>query len=293
MTRMPAAICAVLVLLAVAAQCAAASPGSPKGPAAAPVEGTADAQATGNGSTATATASCPAGTKATGGGFDAPSSNEVMGLVYESVKAGNAGWRASVQVFDLNLPSTLTLTTYVYCERAAPHLKTASSTAPTDGEVQLGPTVSASCPDARPALAGGFHMPPPLISPLVTDLFFDSVRSGGSRLGAWGWDTRVITGPAGPSTVTGEAYCGTHGEAASETTGSSVPNNRDVTTSAATADCPAGLHPVAGGFSQPDSGPASFFLVYSSRRVGDSWQVRGLHSGTEPGVGLNGFAYCS
>jgi hypothetical protein len=293
MTRMHAATCAVLVLLAVAAQCAPASAGGPKAPGAASVEGTSTAQATGDGATATATASCPPGTKATGGGFDAPSSNEVMGLVYESVKVGQRAWRASMQVFDRNAPSTLTLTSYVYCAKRALHTKTVTSTAATDGQVQLGPTVSASCPDGRPALAGGFRMPPPLVSPLVTDLFFDSARSGGSRLGIWGWDTRVITGPAGPSTVTGEAYCGTHGEVALEATGSSALNNRDSTTSTATADCPAGLSPTAGGFSQPDSGAASFFLVYASRRVGDSWQIRGLHSGTEPGVGLNGFAYCT
>ena len=67
----------------------------------------------------------------------------------------------------------------------------------------------------------------------------------------------------------------------------------DSVPSTVTANCPAGLTPAAGGFAQPDSGAASFFFVYESRRIGDAWQVSGLHSGSAPPVALRAAAYCA
>jgi hypothetical protein len=290
MNRVLTAIGAVLVLSAAAVQTAPAKPASPGNPhgQGALVEASATAQATGDASTATATATCPPGTRAAGGGFDAPSSGDVVGLVYESVKVGQRSWRASVQLLDPGDPSTMTLTTYVYCRKHFPVTRSSAETVPTDGQVQIGPTASASCPSARIAMAGGFHMPAPLVSPTVTDLFFDSLRSGDS-----GWDARVVTGPAGPSTVTSEAYCARRGGLPVESDGSSAPNGLDSVSSTATAGCPAGLSPAAGGFAQPDSAAVSFFFVYSSRRVGDTWQVSGLHTGSEPAVALDAAGYCA
>jgi hypothetical protein len=290
MTRMLATLVVVLVAMAALVQAASAKKGA-RGSAApsgtVEVE-TATAQATGDGSTAAATASCPHGTKAAGGGFDAPSSSDVIGLVYESVKVGRGSWRASVQLFDPNDPNTVTLTTYVYCRAHFPNTKTSTDTVPTTGEVQLGPTASASCPGGESALAGGFHMPPPLGAVSVTDLFFDSLRSGDS-----GWDARVVTGPAGPSTVTSEAYCSKALPPPSEVQAQSAPVGLNWQSGTATAACPAGQTPAAGGFAQPDSNVISFFFLYSSMRVGDSWQVSGLHSGTDPAVALTGAAYCA
>jgi hypothetical protein len=291
MTRMLAALAAVMVVtVAAAAQSALASPGGShgKGSGGAIEVGTASAQATGEGSTATATATCPGGTKAAGGGFDAPSSGDVVGLVYESVKVHNHSWRASVQLYDPGEPSTLRLTTYVYCRAHLPATKTASTTVPTTGELQIGPTASASCPNDETAVAGGFHMPPPLIPPTVTDLFFDSLRSGVS-----GWDARVVTGPAGPSAVTSEAYCSKAAAPPLETTGVSAPSALDSEARTAIASCPPGLSPAAGGFAQPESGPISFYFIYSSMRIGETWQVSGLHSGTEPAVAFGAAAYCA
>jgi hypothetical protein len=281
MTRMLTAVCAVLVLSAAAAQAASAHT------AGALLEATATALATGDGSTTSATATCPSGTKAAGGGFDAPSSSNVVGLVYESVKVHQDAWRASVQLLDPNEPSTLTLTTYAYCRAHFPATRSTAETVPTTGEVQMGPTASATCPHGEVAVAGGFRMPPPLVSPTVTELFFDSLRSGVS-----GWDAHVVTGPAGPSSLTSEAYCSKAMGTPVEATGSSSPNGLDSTVSTATATCPSGLTPAAGGFAQPDSAVVSFFFVHSSRRVGDSWQVQGLHSGGDPAVPLNAAAYC-
>jgi hypothetical protein len=126
-----------------------------------------------------------------------------------------------------------------------------------------------------------------LISPTVTALFFDSIRTDSSS-----WDARVVTGPAGPSSLTSEAYCSNR-DAPAEATGSSAPNGLDSTTSTATAACPAGLSPASGGFAQPDSSVISFFFVYESRRVGDAWQVSGLHSGGTPAVALHAAGYCA
>jgi hypothetical protein len=296
MNRVLTAIAAVLVLSAAAVQAATAktasqgdppSHGNPHGPGTV-VEASATAQATGDGSTATATATCPPGTKAAGGGFDAPSSGDVVGLVYESVKVRQRAWRASVQLLDPGDPSTLTLTTYAYCRAHFPVTRSTAETVPTNGQVQIGPTASATCPSGQIAMAGGFHMPAPLVFPTVTDLFFDSLRSGDS-----GWDARVVTGPAGPSDVTSEAYCARRGTAPIEANGSSAPNGLDSVSSTATAACPAGLSPAVGGFAQPDSAIVSFFFVYSSRRVGDSWQVSGLHTGSEPAVALDAAGYCA
>lgn len=290
MTRMLAALVAVLIVMGGVVQAASAKKGAHSSAASTgDVEvGIGTAQASGDGSTATATASCPHGTKAAGGGFDAPSSADVVGLVYESVKVGKGAWRASVQLYDPGDPSSVTLTTYAYCRAHFPNTKTSTDTVPTTGELQVGPTASASCPNGEDALAGGFHMPPPLGAVSVTDLFFDSLRSGGS-----GWDARVVTGPAGPSVVTSEAYCSKGGSPPSEVLSQSAPVGVNLQTGTASAACPAGQTPAAGGFAQPQSGPESFYFVHSSMRVGDSWVVSGLHSGNSPAVALTGAAYCA
>jgi len=50
---------------------------------------------------------------------------------------------------------------------------------------------------------------------------------------------------------------------------------------------------ICGIVAQPDSAVVSFFLVDSSRRVGDTWEVSGFHSGGAPAVALNSAAYCA
>lgn len=283
MTRMLAALGVVLAMTVAAASAAAHSP-LPAGVQ----EASATATASGDGSTASATATCPPGTKAAGGGFDVPSSKAAVGLVYESVKVDQRSWRASVQVFDPGNADTLTLTTYAYCRDHSPATHVSSQTVPTDGQLQLGPTASATCPHGEAAMAGGFHMPPPLVTPTVTELFFDSLRDGTSS-----WDGRVVTGPAGPSTISSEAYCTARQDLPVEVDGMSGPNGVNGTSSTATATCPAGLTPAAGGFAQPDSDLTSFFFVYSSRLVGDGWQVSALHSGFDPAVPLQAAGYCA
>jgi len=289
MTRMLAALAAVLVLTVTAAQVAVAKPGGKSGgPSASDVqEVSASETASGDGATATATATCPPGTKVSGGGFNAPPAGDAIPIVYESVKVGHRDWRASVQSLDVGDADPVNLTTYAYCQRHFHPTKTVSTTVPTTGQVHLGPTAEASCPRDQTATAGGFSMPAPLISPTVTALFFDSIRSGTSA-----WDSRVVTGPAGQSSLTSEAYCSPR-DTPVEVTGSSAPNGADSATSTVTASCPTGLAAEAGGFAQPDSMVVSFFFVYESRSVGDGWRVSGLHSGFTPAVSLRGAAYCA
>jgi hypothetical protein len=61
----------------------------------------------------------PSEEKRAGGRFDAPSSGDLVGLVYESVKVEQRAWRASVQLLDPGDPSALDLTTYVYCRKTS------------------------------------------------------------------------------------------------------------------------------------------------------------------------------
>jgi len=288
MTRILAATCAALFLLPAVAQ---ARPGHGGGRVPGDIrEASATGSATGNESVATATASCPPSTKAVGGGFSAPPSADVIGIgiVYESVKVDQRSWRASAQLLDLGGGSTtLTLTTYAYCRSRVPATRTTTATVPTSGEPQAGPTVTATCPRGTAPLAGGFTMPPPLHAPVVSALYFDSLRSGTNA-----WETRAVTGPAGPSTVTTEAYCARDAVATTEADGATAPNAVDFSSSTAVAACPAGLSPSSGGFAQPDSGFMSFFFVYESRRAGSSWQVSALHSGGSPAAALDAAAYC-
>jgi hypothetical protein len=284
MARVTAAVVVSVLLLVGAAQLGWAKSGQGTGP---PLEQTASASAIGPETTASATATCPPGTRATGGGFRAPSSVDAVALVYESVKVRQRAWRASVQLLDIGAPSSLTITTYVYCRAQYPHTTTETSTVPTSGQTEVGPTASASCPRGQLAVGGGFRMPPPLSGPTVRSLYFDSLRSGTSA-----WNTKVVTGPAGVSSVTGEVYCARRIASPAEASGTSAPNSRDFTTSTASAACAAPSTPLAGGFSQPDSDVNSFLFVDESRRVDNGWQVSGLHSGTVPAVSLNAFAYC-
>jgi hypothetical protein len=285
MTRMLIAGTVALVLVIGALEAAPAMSGPPvPGPI---DEHSATASASGNGSIATATATCPPGTRAAGGGFDAPSSITGIPLVYESVKVDQRSWRASAQYLDMGEPTTMTLTAYVYCRDHYPVTWTNGATRPTNGQVQVGPTATASCLPGEVALAGGFVMPPPLHSPSVDSLFFDSFRNG-----VGDWSTRVVTGPAGPSSFTSEAYCAKHGNPPTGVTATSAGNNRDMTTSSSTAYCPAGQSPAAGGFAQPDSDITSFLFLTESRRVGSGWRATALHSGNDPAVSLVAAGYC-
>jgi hypothetical protein len=278
---------ALLVLLAGALACApaATAAGKAKPPKASTV--TATAVATGPQAIASATATCPGGQRAIGGGFRAPSSIDVVGVVYESVKVGQRSWRASVQLLDIGDPSALTLTTQVNCRARAPRTRAAFTTIPTDGVTGIGPTATARCSPKANAISGGYSMPAPLIDNVATSLVMDSRRSG---TGAWA--TRVATGAAGPSTVTTHVYCAERRKELLERSATGEPTNVDFGPSSSTATCETPRVPFAGGFAQPGSNVESFFVVTESRRVNEGWLVSALHSGRDPAVSLSSFAYC-
>jgi len=288
MTRLTTALTVLIAAALVAAPAAIAGGRHEKGKAK-PVKATTateTASATGPRSTATATATCPPGTRAIGGGFQAPSSVAVIGIVYESVKVRQRAWRASVQLLDIGAPSTLTLTVQVNCRSRAPRTRTAFTTVPTTGVTQIGPTATAHCSPETRAISGGFSMPPPLIGTIATSLVFDSRRGGSGS-----WETRMATGAAAPSTITTEVYCAERRELA-ERSNPSEPNSTDFGVSTATAPCESPLVPFAGGFEQPASTVLSFLVVTESVRVGDGWRASALHSGSNPAVTLSSFAYC-
>ena len=249
--------------------------------------GIATTSATGPGAVASATATCRKGSRAIGGGFRGPSSSEVIGIPFESVKVGQRSWRASMQLLDIGSPSTLTLTVQVNCRAKAAKTRTVSATVPTTGVTGVGPAATASCQGDRRAVAGGFTMPPPLVGQIATSLVFDSRRSG-----ARAWTTRVATGAAGPSTLTSHAYCAKRGQSLAERSSASAPNGEEFGLSSALASCDQPPVPFAGGFSQPGGNVNSFFVISESIGVGVGWQASGIHSGTVPAVTLSAHVYC-
>jgi len=246
----------------------------------------ATASATGLGQIASATASCPPGTDAIAGGFEAPSSSAVLGMVFESVKSGKRSWRASVQLLDLGTPSTLTLTTHVYCRKAT-LIKTVSATVPTDGRTQIGPSVTAACEGGNVALSAGYSIPAPLIGQVVTALILDLRRVSTSA-----WEARAATGNAAPSTFTLETYCAhPKNDPPLEATVSSEPNSTSFARSTATVACE-GAGATFGGFAQPLSAVNSFLIVDESRLSEEGWRASAVHSGSNPPVTLSSTAYC-
>ena len=264
------------------------APKAPGGKAPTGSAATAVATATGSGpgTVLSATANCPRGSRAVGGGFEAPSSGQVAAVIFESARARQRGWRASAQLLDLGGSGGLTLTALAYCEPDAPKAKRRRSTAATGGQPQVGPTVGASCRRGEAALAGGFRMPPPLVSSAAKALVFDSHRTGDHA-----WATRVATGAAGPSRVTTEVYCVRGLDPGPERTATSPLNAESFELSTALASCaPAAER--TGGFAQPLSGLGSFLFITESRRGDGGWRVTGLHSGTSPSVAVSALAYC-
>jgi hypothetical protein len=248
---------------------------------------TATAHGAGNGAIVSATASCPKGMRAVAGGFNAPSSVEVLGLVFESVRTASRSWRASAQLLDIGATSGLTLEATAYCKRKFFAGKTRRVTAATDGEPHVGPLVGASCRRSQIAVSGGFTMPAPLFGQAVTALVLDSRRDG-----AQAWNTWLATGAGGTGSAATEVYCARRQRELSEAVATSAASFTFFESLSATARCAGGNEPTSGGFSQPQSDTNSFLFVYESRRVGGGWKVSGMHSGAEPAVTLNALAYC-
>jgi len=251
---------------------------------------TASTSAAGNGAIATATATCPAKTRAVGGGFLAGfppfGPDGAIPAVYESVKAGQRGWRASAQVFELGGPiDSNTLTAYVYCREGAPKTKVAEASTVTPLADQAGPTVQAICPGGKAALAGGFATTPPAGAGGIRPVIVSSLRSGTSS-----WQVLPISGASNSGTVTSYAYCA-KGKAPKAVATSGPAVGGIGTQNSALANCSGKRRPVHGGFSQAAPAPTNFDLMFESRRSGKGWQVSSLHTNFSAQT-ITSVAYC-
>src|SRR5688572_4773182 len=111
---------------------------------------------------ANVTAKCPNGANATGGGYRL-SPNSVArnrtAQVFESRKDGQDAWRVRGQLSEGSTGSGR-LTTFVYCDRRGPSTSEASKPGATSTSNGV-KAVTARCPGAKRAQAGGFATPPP------------------------------------------------------------------------------------------------------------------------------------
>jgi hypothetical protein len=263
----------------------------------------------------TVTASCPAGKIAVGGGFS--TSPVIVGVtitdlhfVYESRRASNTAWQASVARYDSSTPgNALPITTSVDCrtpnlnskkkanKSAAASKKkkkkklkvtevSASQTAPTSPDFA---DATATCPAGTQALSGGFSIsPPPAVPSFV--LPWASYRSSPNA-----WRSALTNGASTPETVTSYAYCAA-GLKISEvsgfaTLGASGPGY--VSGSAASGSCPKGKALLSGGFNNtPPTSGGSLALLQGSSAVGSTWQVSALNLSPVAGQ-LGSFGYCA
>ncbi len=252
--------------------------------------------AAGNGAIVTTTALGPAKHRAVGGGFQqsVPTAGAI-GLVYESAKSGQGGWRASAQVLDQIAPiDVLSLTSYVYCRKITSSKKTGVSTPPKTSATtttvpapdanQTGPTAQAICGGGRSAMAGGFATSPPVIGGAARPIVLDSTRSG-----SLSWQTLVLSG-AHAGTVTSRADCA-KAKAPSRANAASPFSTTAFEIRTATATCTPKTRPVHGGFTQTGATPNNLMLIYESQAAGNGWRVSASHLGTASS-NVGAAAYC-
>jgi hypothetical protein len=269
------------------------------------VSATATATGTAENQILAATATCPAGTRAVGGGFSTPPLPPMpqdAGAASASHKVGANQWLASMEVLGTPGPPVV-LTTVVYCRKGAPVTTPVSITSslPASGSPPITPTpANAACPAGQAQLSGGFAI----------DTLGPALPLSSSRLDPLTWQATAVAGDPG-HTITSQADCakkpkmkkgkkgkkrkGTKLATPTEVIGSATSDPAVINTTA-TATCPAGRRAVNGGFSQPgavSSATSSFiFLVTESQAVGNTWHVSGFDEIPNPGT-LRSHVYCS
>lgn len=240
----------------------------------------------------TATATCPAGTKAVGGGFSASPGGLEPTVVTESRRSGAKRWIASGLRASPLTTATGSLTAVVRCRSGAPKITEVSAS--TTLAAATGPgdhpraTATAGCTGKRRAISGGFSSEADPKQALAV-LPEDSQRVSKGR--AWSF-TASHNNPASRK-LTAYAYCA---RAKVGTRSGSVSLSGDLTTkSADTQPCGAGLSPISGGFltsaATLANGGDSVFVLASMPQAG-GWRATGLHSGAKSTGKLQSFAYC-
>jgi hypothetical protein len=204
--------------------------------------------------------SCPAGERATGGGYIASALGADM-AIGASRKVGQSSWRATVASFS---GGTDTATVYVYCSSQAPQTTEVANTKPlgANGETLVG----ASCDGFGTAQAGGFSTAP------KKGIVVTSFRYGN----LWRVRGRAVVGST-PS-ATSYAYCAKASKPIARP-GEPAPGTETEYKTAQSASCEGGAAPLAGGFRQPDFTTAGggFQTPTVLRRVNGRWRAKALH----------------
>ena len=160
--------------------------------------------------------------------------------------------------------------------------------------VDTNTTVKVSCKKGSNIVGGGFKAGP--ASTTGANYVWESRRVSNR---AWQVSATNVSGAAG--TLTTIAYCRKKAAKLGQSaTTISIPSPPPQSTRSASAPCPSGKRPAAGGFLGEEAGLESALsaaLPYSSRRLGPSWIVSAVNTTGAFGGGearsLTAYAYCA
>lgn len=256
-----------------------------------------------SGVTLNGTATCPAKTHATGGGFSvapsfSPPTTGMRSLNSTSYPSGSQDWVTGSSSY-ATPSATGQLTSFARCERNnAGRIATRSSSSLTLAP-GVGQNMTFNCPPTTHVISGGYAA-----SSLGTFNF--SITSHrivvlqNRRTGVGQWTISAFNNPQSPSstTLTGYAICerNAKGSAVSEAASPLTPVINDGRTTA-DATCGGKVHTVSGGFlvSHTFPGAAPLVSVDENQPVGKAgWHV-GLWeypTNLPPGTTLQAFSYC-
>jgi hypothetical protein len=209
----------------------------------------------------TGTVNCPAGERATGGGYTADVTGGNARVIGASRKLGQSTWTATVGSYD---GGGSIATVYVYCSGQGPQTTQVSKTAPISGSAET--LVDARCDGLGTIQAGGFS------TPARKGVVVTSIRFGNR------WRVRAQHFAGTTPTVTSYAYCA-KASAPVVREGAPVSGTGSEFKTAKSAPCAGGAAPLAGGFRQPPWATAGggFDTPNELRRLNGRWRARARH----------------
>jgi hypothetical protein len=291
---------AVLSALALVVAAPAAEAKGKKKPKLTPVlTRTGSATTSADGQSASAVATCPKGTIALGGGFNAPfarSGNDIVdfNVVHESRRMGRRTWAViAVRQDGETAGPALSVTATVHCRnpllgkrRNVRKPKRLVVTAvPVTGQTggnNVVLTATAACPPGLRLLGGGFRISP---APVLTGVESFARPSQSTPTGSFSWQASATNIGAVGRATTSYAYCITRrvpiftratGELAG---GDGIRPEATVNAQV----CPGKRQLVGGGFSHPHT-PSFRPIPSVSAAVGGEWRATAWNPGTEPGT---------
>jgi hypothetical protein len=228
------------------------------------------------GSAPSATATCPAGTRAIGGGFSAPAS-AIGGFVpQQSVRVGTNQWQASGFVLG---SGPIVLTVEVYCAKFGGQISEVAANKQVTAASDSAATVAAACPAGTRLAAGGFAAPS-----VPTALGFAVVNESSPQGASWNVSAKRGVGASAAADLSARAYCYAKPSKKKKkhkkkktlpvlrplvtTQGSAtLPTPSLARASATSAPCPASYHAVTSGFVTAALSTTSRPVVDESRVV--------------------------